>query len=97
MTDSRLASSGVLKDGASFTYNKDVAVMKQAILDSVIDGENSNLPSRDSLSVDDFTFTYYAQPWRIRAASMCCTPALPASGSHIPAPRRLPQSRAATS
>lgn len=62
MTDSRLASSVVLKDGASFTYNKDVAVMKQAILDSVIDWENSNLPSRDSLSVDDFTFTYYAQP-----------------------------------
>ena len=58
MTDSRLASSVVLKDGASFTYNKDVAVMKQAILDSVIDWENSNLPSRDSLSVDDFTFTY---------------------------------------
>lgn len=62
MTDSRLASSVVLKDGASFTYNKDVAVMKQAILDSVIDWENSNLPSHDSLSVDDFTFTYYAQP-----------------------------------
>lgn len=62
MTDSRLASSVVLKDGASFTYNKDVAVMKQAILDSVIDWENSNLPSRDSLSMDDFTFTYYAQP-----------------------------------
>ncbi len=61
MTDSRLASSVALKDGASFTYNKDVAVMKQAILDSVIDWENSDLPSRDSLSVDDFTFTYYAK------------------------------------
>lgn len=62
MTDSRLASSVTLKEGVSFTYNKDLSVMKQAILDSVIDWENSDLPSRDSLSVDDFTFTYYAQP-----------------------------------
>ena len=62
MTDSRLASSVALKEGVSFTYNKDLSVMKQAILDSVIDWENSDLPSRDSLSVDDFTFTYYAQP-----------------------------------
>lgn len=59
MTDSRLASSVALKEDVSFTYNKDVAVMKQAILDSVIDWENSDLP--DGLSVDDFTFTYYAK------------------------------------
>ena len=61
MTDSRPASVVVLKEGVSFTYNKDVAVMKQAVLDSVIDWENSTLPARETLSVDDFTFTYNAQ------------------------------------
>lgn len=59
-TDSRLASSVVLKDGISFTYNMDANVMKQAILDSCIDWENSVLPTRDSLSLDDFVFEYYA-------------------------------------
>lgn len=61
VTDSRTASEVVLKDGVSFTYNRDVAVMKQAVLDSVIDWETSTLPEKDTLSVDDFTFTYYAQ------------------------------------
>ena len=61
MSDSRLASAIVLKEGVSFTYNKDVAVMKQAILDSVIDWESSTLPARETLSIDDFTFTYNAQ------------------------------------
>lgn len=61
MTDSRLASAVVLKEGVSFTYNKDVAVMKQAVLDSVIDWENSTLPDRETLTIDDFTFTYKAQ------------------------------------
>lgn len=59
-TDSRLASSVVLKDGISFTYNMDANVMKQAILDSCIDWENSVLPARDSLSLDDFVLEYYA-------------------------------------
>lgn len=59
-TDSRLASSVVLKDGISFTYNMDANVMKQAILDSCIDWENSVLPTRDSLSLDDFVLEYYA-------------------------------------
>ena len=61
MTDSRLDSAVVLKEGVSFTYNKDVAVMKQAVLDSVIDWENSTLPDRETLTIDDFTFTYKAQ------------------------------------
>ena len=61
MSDSRQASAIVLKEGVSFTYNKDVAVMKQAILDSVIDWESSTLPARETLSIDDFTFTYNAQ------------------------------------
>ena len=60
MTDDRIASSIAVNEGASFTYNVDPAVMKQAILDNVIDWENSTLPTKETLSADDFTFTYYA-------------------------------------
>lgn len=60
ITDSRLESSVVLKDGVSFTYSKDAEAMKQAVLDSVIDWDNSQLPDRDTLSTADFTFTYNA-------------------------------------
>ena len=60
MTDDRIASSIAVNEGASFTYNVDPAVMKQAILDNVIDWENSTLPAKETLSADDFTFTYYA-------------------------------------
>ena len=60
MTDDRIASSIAINEGASFTYNVDPAVMKQAILDNVIDWENSTLPAKETLSADDFTFTYYA-------------------------------------
>ncbi len=35
--------------------------MKQAVLDNVIDWENSELPEWDTLSVDDFTFSYNAR------------------------------------
>lgn len=49
----------VCKEGASFTYNVDANVMKQAIFDNVIDWENSTLPAKDTLTVDDFTFEYY--------------------------------------
>lgn len=59
--DNRIASAVVLKDGVSFTYNKDVNVMKQNVLDSVIDWESSTLPAKDTLSVDDFIFTYNAE------------------------------------
>lgn len=60
MTDDRLASSIALKESVSFTYNMDVNVMKQAILDSVIDWDNSDLPSKDTLSIDDFDIQYKA-------------------------------------
>ena len=59
VTDNRLASTVVCKEGASFTYNMDAAVMKQAIFDNVIDWENSTLPAKDTLSADNFTMEYY--------------------------------------
>ncbi len=59
VTDNRLASAVVCKEGASFTYNMDAAVMKQAILDNVIDWENSTLPAKDTLTADNFTLEYY--------------------------------------
>lgn len=60
-TDSRLESSVALKSGVSFTYNMDPSVMEQAIFDSVIDWENSTLPARESLSLDNFTIEYYGE------------------------------------
>lgn len=61
VTDNRMASAVVLKDGGSFTYNPDVSAMKQGVMDSVIDWENSTLPAKETLSIDDFTFAYEAQ------------------------------------
>lgn len=58
VTDNRINSKVVLKSETSFTYNKDVEAVKQAVLDNVIDWENSELPERDTLSVDDFNFSY---------------------------------------
>lgn len=60
-TDSRLESSVALKSGVSFTYNMAPSVMEQAIFDSVIDWENSTLPARESLSLDNFTIEYYGE------------------------------------
>lgn len=37
----------------------DAAVMKQAIFDNVIDWENSTLPAKDTLTVDNFTMEYF--------------------------------------
>lgn len=59
-TDNRLESVVALKDGVSFTYNMDVSVMEQAIFDNVIDWENSTLPAKETLSIDDFTIEYKA-------------------------------------
>lgn len=59
VTDNRLASTVVCKEGASFTYNMDATVMKQAIFDNVIDWENSTLPAKDTLTADNFTMEYY--------------------------------------
>lgn len=59
VTDNRLASAIVCKEGVSFTYNMDAAVMKQAIFDNVIDWENSTLPAKDTVTVDNFTMEYF--------------------------------------
>ena len=59
VSDSRIASAVVLKEGASFTYNMDSAVMKQAIFDNVIDWDNSILP--DGVNISDVEIKYKAQ------------------------------------
>ena len=60
-TDSRLASVVALKSGVSFTYNMDPAVMEQAIFDNLIDWDNSTLPARETLTIDNFTIEYKAK------------------------------------
>lgn len=60
-TDNRLESFVALKSGVSFTYNMDPSVMEQAIFDSVIDWENSTLPAKETLSLDNFTIEYYGE------------------------------------
>ena len=57
--DHRIATAVVCREGVSFSYNMDTAVMKQSIFDQVIDWDNSTLPAKDTLSVDDFTMEYY--------------------------------------
>lgn len=57
--DNRIAAAVVCREGVSFSYNMDTAVMKQSIFDQVIDWDNSTLPAKDTLSVDDFTMEYY--------------------------------------
>lgn len=61
MTDTRIVSAVVLKTGASITYNMDAKVMLQAIFENLIDWDASTLPSKGTLSVDDFTIEYYAE------------------------------------
>lgn len=60
MTDSREASAIVLKPSISLIYNKDAAAMTQQIFEYVIDWDDSTLPDKSTLSVDDFTIEYYA-------------------------------------
>lgn len=60
-TDNRIASTVVLKSGVSFTYNMDANVMKQAIFDNVIDWDNSTLPTKETLSLDNFVIEYYGE------------------------------------
>lgn len=54
--DNRVASSIVFKENASITYNMDAKVMKQDIFDNVIDWEASDLPAKETLSINDFEF-----------------------------------------
>lgn len=56
--DNRLESAVTLKEGTSVTYNMDAQEMKKALFDS-IDFSKSTLPSKDELSVDDFTYEYF--------------------------------------
>lgn len=60
-TDSRLTSVVALKSGVSFTYNMDPTVMEQAIFDNLIDWDNSTLPARETLTIDNFTIEYKAK------------------------------------
>lgn len=60
MTDSREASTVVLKPSISLIYNKDTAAMTQQIFEYVIDWDDSTLPDKSTLSADDFTIEYYA-------------------------------------
>ncbi len=60
-TDSRLTSVVALKSGASFTYNMDASAMKQAIFDNVIDWDNSTLPAKETLSLNNFVIEYYGK------------------------------------
>ena len=60
-TDNRLESVVALKSGVSFTYNMDPAVMEQAIFDNLIDWDNSTLPARETLTIDNFTIEYKAK------------------------------------
>lgn len=59
--DSRASSTVALNEGVSFTYNMDASVMKQAIFDNVIDWTNSELPAKETLTPDDFTYEYYGE------------------------------------
>lgn len=56
--DNRVASSIAIKEGASITFNMSADNMKQQIFDNVIDwdSENTKLPAKDTLSIDDFKF-----------------------------------------
>ncbi len=60
MSDSREASTVVLKPSISLIYNKDAAAMTQQIFEYVIDWDDSTLPDKSTLSADDFTIEYYA-------------------------------------
>lgn len=61
MSDNRIESRIVLKDGASITYNMDADVMLQAIFENLIDWDASTLPEKSTLSAADFTFEYYGE------------------------------------
>ena len=56
--------TGVVKliNEATITYNKDADVMKQQIFDNAIDWENSTLPEKSTVSIENFTFDYKALP-----------------------------------
>ena len=61
MSDNRIKSRIVLKDGVSITYHMDSAVMEQEIFENLIDWDASTLPEKSTLSAADFTFEYYGE------------------------------------
>ena len=61
MSDNRIESKIVLKDGVSITYHMDPAVMEQEIFENLIDWDASTLPEKSTLSAADFTFEYYGE------------------------------------
>lgn len=54
--DNRVASSIAVKEDASITFNMSADNMKQQIFDNVIDWEASDLPAKETLSINDFKF-----------------------------------------
>lgn len=62
LEDKRPQATIVLKTDASITYNMESDVMKQAILDNVIDWEASGLPAKETLSIKDFKFEWKTLP-----------------------------------
>ena len=61
MSDNRIKSRIVLKDGVSITYHMDPAVMEQEIFENLIDWDASTLPEKSTLSAADFTLEYYGE------------------------------------
>lgn len=53
--DNRVASSIVLKENASITYNKEKGAMKQDIFDNLIDWDATNI-DKSTVSIGDFEF-----------------------------------------
>lgn len=58
----KYSSKIVLKENASITYNMDAANMKEQIFNSAIDWEASDLPAKETLSINDFKFEWKTLP-----------------------------------
>lgn len=60
LVDNRLASSVSIIDKAGITYNMNASEMENAIFNSVINWDASELPAKDALTVKSFVIEYYA-------------------------------------
>lgn len=60
LVDNRLASSVSIIDKAGITYNMNASEMEDAIFNSVINWDASELPAKDALTVKSFVIEYYA-------------------------------------
>lgn len=58
----KYSSKIVLKKNASITYNMDAANMKEQIFNNAIDWEASDLPAKETLSINDFKFEWKTLP-----------------------------------